>query len=101
MVTTDTFQNGTDAKAAALFGSCLFMAIIIIFSLAVTALTVWAFCRIFSKAGYHWALGLLMLVPFGGIIVPLILAFGEWPIYKKLSKPQTQNSPTPESWRNR
>ena len=43
-------------------------------------LVVWPFCRIFSKAGYHWALGLLMIVPIANIIMPFILAFGDWPV---------------------
>ena len=46
-------------------------------------LVVWPFCKIFSKAGYHWALGILMIVPFGNIIMPFILAFGDWPVLLK------------------
>jgi hypothetical protein len=42
------------------------------------------FCKIFSKAGYCWALGLLMLVPIANIIMPFVLAFADWPIQKKL-----------------
>lgn len=42
------------------------------------------FCMIFAKAGYHWALGLLMLVPIACIIMPFVLAFGKWPIQKEL-----------------
>ena len=45
-------------------------------------LVVWPFCKIFSKAGYHWALGLLMIVPIANIIMPFILAFGDWPALK-------------------
>lgn len=41
-----------------------------------------AFCRIFQKAGYNWALGLLMLVPVVSCIVPLYLGFARWPIEK-------------------
>ena len=42
------------------------------------------YCKIFSKAGYCWALGLLMLVPIANIIMPFVLAFGDWPIQKEL-----------------
>ena len=40
--------------------------------------------RIFAKAGYHGALGLLMLVPIVNLVLMVILAFKEWPIQKKL-----------------
>jgi len=50
------------------------------------------YCRIFSKAGYHWALGLLMLVPIACIIMPFVLAFGKWPIYKELKALRQQAS---------
>ena len=41
-------------------------------------------CKIFAKAGYCWALGLLMFVPIANIIMIFMLAFGEWPIQRKL-----------------
>ena len=47
-------------------GAPVFMGIVIIFSLivglAMAAVMVYSFCRIFSKAGYSWAFGLLVLV---------------------------------------
>ncbi len=52
--------------------------------LAFTAIKVFSFCRIFSKAGYSWAFGLLMLLPFSEIAIPLILALIEWPVCKEL-----------------
>lgn len=60
--------------------------------LIVTLLMVWAFCRIFWKAGYCWALGLLMLVPIANVIMPFILAFGDWPIQKELRVLQQQSN---------
>jgi hypothetical protein len=52
------------------------------------------FCKIFSKAGYCWALGLLMLVPIANIIMPFVLAFGDWPIQRELrSLKQQQQKP--------
>ncbi len=42
--------------------------------------------RIFSKAGYSGALGLLMFVPLANLIMLLILAFGTWPIEEKLRR---------------
>ena len=56
----------------------------ILFALIVVIIKVLIFCKIFSKAGYCWALGLLMLVPIANIIMPFVLAFADWPIQKKL-----------------
>ena len=49
-------------------------------------LIVWPFCKIFSKAGFHWALGILMIVPIANIIMPFFLAFGDWPALKSANK---------------
>ena len=62
----------------------LFILFITLISLIVTVLLTWAYCKIFSKAGYCWALGLLMLVPIANIVMPFILGFGDWPIQKEL-----------------
>jgi hypothetical protein len=43
--------------------------------------------RIFSKTGYSGAFSLLILAPFGTIIMLCILAFSNWPVAKK---PQQQ-----------
>jgi hypothetical protein len=72
------------------------IAIMVIFfvlavSLAVIVIKAVVFCRIFSKAGYHWALGLLMLVPIACIIMPFVLAFGQWPIYRELQQLRQQS----------
>ncbi|MBW7988490.1 MAG: hypothetical protein FVQ84_00480 [Planctomycetes bacterium] len=54
------------------------------------------YCKIFSKAGYCWALGLLMFVPIANIIMPFVLAFGDWPIQKELRVlKQQQEKPAP------
>lgn len=52
---------------------------IFLVSLFVWILPVVAFCRISSKAGFPAALGLLMIVPVANVILPLYLAFAEWP----------------------
>ena len=66
----------------------IFVAILIAFAilmgLIVLIIKILIFCKIFSKAGYCWALGLLMLVPIANIIMPFVLAFGDWPIQKEL-----------------
>ncbi len=49
-----------------------------------TIVSVIIFCKIFSKAGYNWALGLLILVPFANMIIPFYLAFAEWPVQREI-----------------
>ena len=74
---------------APVFGVFIALFIVLV-SLLGVAITVLVYCRIFSKAGYSWALGLLMLVPIANIIMPFILAFGDWPIYKELRQLRQQ-----------
>ena len=61
----------------------------LVVGLITTVLYVIAFCKIFQKAGYSWALGLLMLVPVANFIMPLYLAFAQWPIPKEISELKT------------
>ncbi len=52
----------------------------VLVAVAFTIFFVWLFWRIFTKAGYPGALGLVCLVPsIGPLICLLILAFGTWP----------------------
>ena len=66
----------------------MLVAILIVFGilmgLIVLIIKILIFCKIFSNAGYCWALGLLMLVPIANIIMPFVLAFGDWPIQQEL-----------------
>ena len=41
-------------------------------------------CKICQKAGYHWALGLLVLVPIANVVLPFFQAFADWPVQKEL-----------------
>ena len=59
-------------------------------SLIVIAIKVLIYCKIFSKAGYSWALGLLMLVPIANIIMAFFLAFADWPIRRELRRLKQQ-----------
>ncbi len=56
------------------------------FGLIAAAIKALIFCKIFSKAGYSWALGLLILVPIADIIMAFYLAFADWPVQKELCK---------------
>ena len=59
----------------------MFVAFMVLIAVAIKLLI---FCKIFSKAGYSWALGLLILVPVVNIIAAFFLAFADWPIRKEL-----------------
>jgi uncharacterized membrane protein YhaH (DUF805 family) len=71
-------------------GLGLGMVFIAVFVLAILALIITCFWQILRKAGYPGALSLLLLVPFLGqlamLIIIIMLAFGKWPIYRKLSE---------------
>jgi hypothetical protein len=71
------------SDAAPIFGA-IFTIFVIFFVLIITIIQILAFCKIFSKAGYSWALGLLMLVPIANIIMIIFLAFADWPIQREL-----------------
>jgi len=72
----------------------IFIVLLILFAsfvlFVVTAIKILVFCKIFSKAGYSWALGLLMLVPIANIIMAFFLAFADWPICKEVRKLKQQ-----------
>ena len=77
--------------AATWLGGCFMLAI----WLAVVVLTAVLFCKIFSKAGYHWALGLIMLIPIGNLVMLCVLAFGQWPIHREMDALRTQTATPP------
>ncbi len=58
--------------------------IVLFVALLMLVLTVIIWWKIFSKAGYAGAMGLLMLVPLVNFIMLLVLAFGQWPIHREL-----------------
>ncbi|MBV8694576.1 MAG: hypothetical protein JO125_05385 [Chloroflexi bacterium] len=76
-------NNQMQAVAAA---ASTFILIGLLFGLALTVFAVIIYWKIFSKAGYSGALGLLMFVPIANIVMLCILAFAEWPIYRELNQ---------------
>ena len=58
--------------------------IIILALLVIVPIKLLISCMIFHKAGYSWAMGLLMLVPIANIIMIFVLAFGDWPVRREL-----------------
>ncbi len=73
------FHNGPDAVA--LYLALLIFGVFVL--LVVVVIKAVIFCKIFSKAGYSWALGLLLLVPIANIIMPFFLAFADWPVQQE------------------
>jgi hypothetical protein len=82
-----------DPNIAPVF-SVIFFILMIPLVLIIVAVKILIFCKIFSKAGYSWALGLLMLVPIANIIMLFVLAFAEWPIERELRSFKQQNQVT-------
>ncbi len=70
----------------------LILILAILFALVAVAVKILIWCRIFSKAGYCWALGLLMLVPIADIILAFVLAFGDWPVRREMRLLKQQQS---------
>jgi uncharacterized membrane protein YhaH (DUF805 family) len=62
--------------------------------LVIVAIKLLICCKIFSKAGYSWALGLLMLIPIVNIIMAFFLAFADWPVNKELRSLKKKQSGT-------
>ena len=54
----------------------------LIIILAIIAIIIVPYSRIFKRAGFHWALGILMVVPIVNLVLILFLAFAPWPIEK-------------------
>ncbi len=62
----------------------IMVAVIVFFVVVANLVSILIFCKIFAKAGYHWALGLLVVVPIANVVMPFFLAFADWPVYKEL-----------------
>jgi hypothetical protein len=65
-------------------------ALMAVVALAVVIIKAVIYCKVFAKAGYHWAFGLLALVPILNIIMPFVLAFGQWPVRAELEELRRQ-----------
>lgn len=80
--------SGYNSGTAALAGG--FLIVYLLIMLAIVVFSIIIYWKIFSKAGYSGAMGLLMLVPIANLVVLCILAFGEWPIYRELNALRAQ-----------
>ncbi|MBI1756471.1 MAG: hypothetical protein HYR64_05130 [Fimbriimonas ginsengisoli] len=54
-----------------------------VFWIALMALIIWCYWKIFSKAGFNGALSLLFLVPCANLVILIWFAFSEWPIERQ------------------
>ena len=61
-------------------------AVALLMSLIIILVKTWLNCMIFHKTGYGWAWGLLTLVPIANIVLPFVLALGDWPIRRELRR---------------
>jgi uncharacterized membrane protein YhaH (DUF805 family) len=84
--------DGGEAAAAMGFGLVV-VGIIALVALAYFVFALVCWWKILSKAGYSGALALLMLIPFGELIVLGIGAFGKWPALKELQRLQELSGP--------
>ena len=50
-------------------------------------------CLIFAKAGYHWALGLFVLVPIANLIILIYFAVDRWPVLRELEQLKSRQGP--------
>ena len=82
----------TDVYTA--LGNAVLIFFLIGIVIIVFAVIIW--WKIFAKAGYSGAMGLLMFVPIANLIVLLILAFGQWPIHKELNYLRQQVGRNPQ-----
>ncbi len=82
----------TRAIAAAMSAA---MGTVLILVLAFTVFFVWLFWRVFTKAGFPGAMGLLCLIPsIGPLVCLLILAFATWPNEHPITPIVTGTMPT-------
>ncbi len=79
-------QGAPDQEAivAMLAAYGIVILIIMLVGLFMLALQIFCWWKIFNKTGASGALSLLLLVPFGKLIVLLIAAFGSWPVLDEL-----------------
>jgi heme/copper-type cytochrome/quinol oxidase subunit 2 len=83
-------NTNSAATASFLAGFILVYVVIIV---GVLAFTIWAYWRMFEKAGFSGAMSLLNLIPgFGPLICLIVLAFGRWPIEEELTALRAANA---------
>jgi len=88
--------KGPPPEAMALLAVWMvFIVIAGLVGLFVWIFTIFCWWRLFSRTGSSGALALLLLVPFGGLIVLMIAAFGSWPVLDELRALRAQSGHPP------
>lgn len=65
----------------------------LLFLAGMITLVIFVWGMIFKRAGYSFAMSLLMFIPFVNVIWLLIFAFSRWPIQKELDMYRTRGFP--------
>lgn len=63
------------------------MVTILLGGLIFAVLCIYPLWRVFARAGLTPALSLMVFLPFGGFIAPMILAFSQWPNARPNARP--------------
>lgn len=73
----------------------VFLFLMFSFLAVVVVIGVILWCRIYSKTGYSWAFGLLMIIPIANFVMLCVLAFSDWPVLKEVKalRQQLQQRP--------
>ena len=86
------YETASPEAVAPAFAMIFFL-VWLLFMVASIVISIIIYCKLFSKAGYHWAAGLLILVPIANIAVLFYLAFADWPVLKELRQLRQQQYP--------
>ena len=78
------FNVGGEEETIAAIGGLVVVLVVLFVGLVYTVVKAVIFWKVFAKAGYSGALGLLMLIPIVDVIMAFVLAFGQWPIRREL-----------------
>lgn len=77
-------MHSADPALNAVMGVLAMMPILIAFVVAIILIPAWFICK---KAGFSPWLSLLIVVPFGGLVLLYVLAFSDWRV---VPAPRTQ-----------
>lgn len=89
----DSSDAALSASMAGLFA--LIWLFVLALVIGLTALRIWIFWQILTKAGFNSALAFLGLIPAGSLALVLILAFGHWPIEDELAALRSRSAAPP------
>ncbi len=79
---------------AAMAGGLIAFFIWLVFVLVMVAVGVLPYFFIFRKAGWHWAMGFLMLLPLVNLVMLYVLAFARWPIEDRFPSAGSGTAPS-------